>query len=464
MKIKKYVVREMQEAMRLIKEDMGPDAVIISSYRLPRKSIFDFFRPPQLEVTAALDELPSPPPPAGALPAGMPPRPGRLYAPGLPEQSRGEAVPLANCPSAAPLFLPPGVRRTRREGAAYPAWKALPTAGREQPGSVTGIDNGRFPAEGPSPKGGREQALPAGEEISTCTGPKKEENCPFSFNIILKQQEEEMEEMMDGDALKIWRQRLLDMEVEEDLVKELLRDLAVDGENGVVEPQEFLRVQLKGRVAALVEEPYSLPAGARVQAFIGPTGVGKTTILAKLATRLTLFEQKKIALVVVYSHRFGMVEELKFYAENIGLPVEVVMTPAELAAAVQAHQDKDAVLIDTEGISSRNVSQLLKLKGFMDALPGSREIFLVLSATTRNRDLSRMARDFSRVGFSRLIFTKLDETETRGAALNLIHQTRCPVAYVTTGQNVPDDIAVITPRRLAAIILEESQDRVGPGV
>ncbi|MGB9826668.1 MAG: flagellar biosynthesis protein FlhF, partial [Desulfofundulus sp.] len=218
------------------------------------------------------------------------------------------------------------------------------------------------------------------------------------------------------------------------------------------------------RLASMVADVYSRQdRRSKIQAFIGPTGVGKTTTLAKLATRMALFEQKKIALIAIYSHRFGVVEELKFYGQMIGVPVEVVMTPAELASAVEAHQDKDAVFIDTEGISCRNAGQLLKLKGFMDALPPSRRTFLVLSATTRNRDLLHMAREFARAGYSEFIFTKLDETRTRGGALNLIHQMHLPLAYVTSGQNVPDDIAGVNPRSLAALILEGGESDVGAG-
>ncbi|MDQ0285576.1 flagellar biosynthesis protein FlhF [Desulfofundulus luciae] len=417
MKIKKYIVREMQEAMRLIKEDMGPDAVIIGSYRLPRKSIFDFFRPPQLEVTAALDELPAPPA-AAELPPGRPP--------GAEPPATGEVVTPGTFPP--PSATPPAVQRTRREGV-------------------------MLPGESTFNKGGPGQILPHGVN----PGPEKEENNPSSFNIILRQQEEAM---MDGDVLEKWRRHLLNMEVMEEVVENLLRGLEVNDTAG--DGEDFLLLQLKGRLASLVEDVYSArDHSSKIHAFIGPTGAGKTTTLAKLATRQALFDQKKIALIAVYSHRFGVVEELKFYGQTIGVPVEVVMTPAELASAVEAHQDKEAVFVDTEGISCRNASQLLKLKGFMDALPPSRRIFLVLSATTRNRDLLHMAREFARVGYSDFIFTKLDETQTRGGALNLIHQMRRPLAYVTGGQNVPDDIAGMTPRRLAALLLEGVDNNVG---
>ena len=192
-----------------------------------------------------------------------------------------------------------------------------------------------------------------------------------------------------------------------------------------------------------------------VCAFVGPTGVGKTTTLAKLATRLTVFEQRRIALVALYSHRFGLAEELQFYGNTLGVPVEVVMTPAELAAAVRGHGDKDAVLIDSEGISWRNAAQLLRLKGFLDALGEEREIFLVLSAATRTGDLLQTAAAFDRAGYTQLIFTKLDETAVHGPALDLVLHTGRPVACATGGQNVPDDLELLTPRRLAALLLEE---------
>ncbi|SHE68996.1 flagellar biosynthesis protein FlhF [Desulfofundulus australicus DSM 11792] len=425
MKIKKYIVREMQEAMRLIREDMGPEAVIISSYRLPRKHLLDFFRPPQLEVTAALDELPAAPP-AAELP------PGPAAGP-QPPASREGGTAAAGTPSPAPA---PQVRRTRREEMPGPEGRVPPA-----PGPAGALSTG---GSGPVPDAGP----PAGRERGDFP----------SFRAILKRQEEAM---MDGDVREKWRRRLLDMEVLEGVVEMLLDGLEPGTPAG--EDEDFLLLQLKGRVVSLVEEAYSSrdDRNGKIRVFIGPTGAGKTTTLAKLAARQALFERKRIALVAVYSHRFGAVEELKFYGQTIGVPVEVVMTPAELASAVEAHQDKETVFIDTEGISCRNAGQLLKLKGFVDALPPSRRVYLVLSATTRNRDLLHMAREFDRVGYSEFIFTKLDETQTRGGVLNLVHQMRRPVSYVTGGQNVPDDIAGLTPRRLAALLLEGVEEDAG---
>lgn len=386
MKIKKYVVREMHEALRLIREEMGPDAVIINTYRLPRRHILDFFRPPQLEVTAAVDELPPPAAPPKALPAG-------------------EA--LEGGPAAVSRSFVPEVQRTQ-------PLKPDVTA---------------FPA------------------VSSMAAP---------FQAIFREREEAL---MEGDKMAKWRSHLLHLEVAGEVVEELLRGLEEAAEKG----EEFLRLALKERVASLTGEIYAGENGASsICAFLGPTGSGKTTTLAKLATWRALFEQKKVALVTIYSHRFGTVEEIKFYGQMMDVPVEVVMTPAELKKALEAHQDKDTVFIDTEGISWRNASQLLRLKGFVDALPRGSQTFLVLSATTRTRDLLGAAREFGRVGYTHLILTKLDETDAWGNALNLVLQARRPLAYITTGQNIPDDISAVTPRRLASLLLEEGELNAHP--
>lgn len=387
MKIKKYVVREMHEALRLIREEMGPDAVIINSYRLPRRHILDFFRPPQLEVTAAVDELP--PPPAKALPEG------RETGGGAPK-ARGSYVPE--------------VRRTF----------ALP------------------PEANP---------LPA---VSSMAAP---------FSIIFREREEAV---MEGDKMARWRAHLLRREVAGEVVENLLQGLEEVAERG----EEFLRLAIKERVAALVAEFYTgdSDGAGQVLAFLGPTGAGKTTTLAKLATWQAVFEQKKVALVTVYSHRFGTVEEIRFYGQMIDVPVEVVMTPAELARALEAHRDKDFIFVDTEGISWRNAAQLLRLKGFVDALPSGCRTYLVLSAATRARDLLGAAREFGRVGFTHLILTKLDETDAWGSALNLVLQARRPLAYITNGQNIPDDISAVTPQRLASLLFDEGERYAHPGL
>ncbi len=411
MKIKKYTAESMQQAMNLIKQDLGPDAVIISSEKARRKSIRDFFGPQELIVTAAVEEE----------------KPQYVSL----EQPKAESHP----------------QLTESKSNNQEVYKSLPAASlvyrtepEKNPGSSEGplIPRNVMPARLPAP------LLSGGDQ-----------NKDAWFKVLLDDivnQQEGTE--MELDAAGKWKQILRNLEVEDKISDIILSDLKETDYAKDTDAEDFLLVSLKNNIVKLVENAYKGIENKRIFTFVGPTGVGKTTTLVKIATRYQVFHQKSIALITLYSHRFGALEELNYYAEMIGAPIEVVMTPGELQKAVQKHADKDYIFIDTGGRPSKNTGQILELKSFIDAVEEQQDVLLVLSATTKNRDIIRIASDFSRVGIHKLVFTKLDETDTLGAMLNVICETGAPVSYVTKGQNIPDDIEAINPKLLANIILD----------
>jgi flagellar biosynthesis protein FlhF len=193
--------------------------------------------------------------------------------------------------------------------------------------------------------------------------------------------------------------------------------------------------------------PINLSKSPTVAALIGPTGVGKTTTIAKLAAHFVLFERVKVALITVDTYRIAAVEQLKTYAEIINLPVSVVYTPDDYKAAIEEYSDYDLILVDTAGRSQKNHAQIQELQEFLcQRLPD--EIHLVISATTKLGDMIEVADCFSGVGFNRIIFSKLDETNDFGTIFALTNRLGIPLSYLTTGQNVPDDIEVVTDERL----------------
>lgn len=196
-------------------------------------------------------------------------------------------------------------------------------------------------------------------------------------------------------------------------------------------------------------------------ALIGATGVGKTTTLAKLAAAAALREGRRVGVLTVDTFRIAAVEQLRIYCGIMGLPMEVVRAPAEVAPALMRLADADLVLIDTAGRSPRNEEQMAELDALLGAIPEI-DAHLVLPATHTVRTLTDVLRRFERYGPSRIIVSKLDESEGLGGVVEVARRAKLPLSYATTGQGVPDDIDVLTARFVAGELADSNKDRVTP--
>ena len=202
------------------------------------------------------------------------------------------------------------------------------------------------------------------------------------------------------------------------------------------------------------------PNGGRVVALVGPTGVGKTTTIAKLAANFRLRERRKVGLITVDTYRIAAVEQLKTYANIIDLPMEVVSTERELRAAMGRLSHLDLILMDTAGRSPQSESELQDLRFILnEAQP--HEVHLVLSVASSSRTLIRTAEQFAPVGTTSLILTKLDESPGLGNLLPVWRDVPLPVSYVTNGQNVPDDILTADANWLAEQIVPVEDSAIG---
>lgn len=192
----------------------------------------------------------------------------------------------------------------------------------------------------------------------------------------------------------------------------------------------------------------------RVHALIGPTGVGKTTTIAKLAAINSLHTEKKVGLLTIDTYRIGAVEQLKIYADILRMPFEVVNSVSAIEKSMDNLKDCDMVFVDTTGRSIKNVMQLSELKLYLDRIkPDS--IHLVLSMTTKYCDLQNIVNGFSAMNYNSVILTKFDETSTYGSVINIAHNTKVPISYITIGQNVPDDIEAADKQKLLNLVLGE---------
>lgn len=198
--------------------------------------------------------------------------------------------------------------------------------------------------------------------------------------------------------------------------------------------------------------------GPRVLLFIGPTGVGKTTTIAKIASHYCMEEKKKVALLTADTYRIAAAEQLRTYANILEVPFRVLYSAEEFNSAIADFSDYDYIFVDTTGHSHRNEELMDKMKELFEAVKkyGECQIFLVLSATTKYRDLLKIASNYREITEYQLIFTKLDETATLGNLLNLRLYTDAPIAYVTCGQNVPDDIELFNPQKTVKQLLKKN--------
>lgn len=200
----------------------------------------------------------------------------------------------------------------------------------------------------------------------------------------------------------------------------------------------------------------------RLVALIGPTGVGKTTTVAKLAAGLKYNARLDTAFVTIDTFRLGAPEQLKKYAEIIDVPLKIVFKPEDMKSAIEALGDRQVVLIDTVGRSGKSRTDVEELRRFLCGdLPIERH--LLLSATTKLSDMARILENFGEVGFDSVIVTKLDETESYGSVLSCLARTKeTPLSFVTTGQGVPEDIQVADPARMARLMFANPMGATRP--
>jgi len=380
----------MQEAILKVKMDLGNDALILNTRKVRQKGLFKMFSKPLVEVLAAVDEYSS------------------KREPGTPVQSekRGE--------------------------------------------------------------------IKTENDKNTINVEKKEEKINFLENKInimesliqklisqmqpadegqVKENEVGTEKPLPGE-IKLIHDLLLNNEVEPGIVKQITDTLErrINGGLGKDEINSELERLVKGILGK--PETISLNENGKptVVMLIGPTGVGKTTTLAKLAANYALNCKKNVGLITADTYRIAAVEQLKTYAEILGIPITVVYAASEIRDAVKLHSDKDLVLIDTAGRSHNNRSQFEELKQLVE-MSDADEIYLVLSTTTSIASSREILKNYKFLKDYKLIFTKMDEAPVTGIILNIRHLTGKKLSYITNGQNVPDDIEVANIDLLAKKIL-----------
>lgn len=394
MKVKRYLANDINEAMIKIRHELGREAVILHSRKIRKPGLLSWFSKPMIEVVAAIDE-----------PIGTPPK---ARAPENPVPEAPVPILSSNVPTGI------GVESVK----VNPEIETL----KEQVASIQTILGGILTKEQDrrSP-----EVIPVAQE--TESGGRSD------YYKLLK----------DSDLTHENAVKLLDL---------VGRQITISPENDKA-VRNALRITVKDQLGA----PYTIGSETTPQKvcfFVGPTGVGKTTTLAKLAARLSLVDNRTVGLVTADTFRIAAVEQLKTYSEILGIPLTVIYEPDEMKEAIDKYRDKDYVLVDTAGRSHRNEEMQADLASLIGRTANS-EIFLVISLNTGYKDVISILESYQFLGDYKLLFTKLDEAESLGNILNVKMASGKPLSYFTIGQSVPDDIEVADAEKVARKLLGE---------
>jgi flagellar biosynthesis protein FlhF len=386
MHLKRYEVVDMGEAIAQIKRDLGPEAIILSTRTLRKRSgLFHLSAKPVLEVIAAVDPQ-----------------------------------------SSGPVLRPAATASSRVGHAAYAPPAQRSPAPVAQESSTAGME------------ALRKELQAMREELQGLQGAAKDK-APAPLN------RRRLPKILLG-----LHQQLVDRGLAAELAEKILHEVRGGRPAKDLKDEATLREAVLHTMSDKVKatEPQNTPRSSpHLMAFVGPTGVGKTTTIAKLAAVRALSERQRVALITLDTYRIAATEQLKVYGNIIGTPVWVATDRDELQRALRETCDYDAVFIDTAGRCHRSPQHIWEIKSLL-TLPQPVEIHLVLSATTREEEAAEMIRQFSLLPLQSLLFTKLDESGSFGSLLNLALRTAKPLSYLTTGQRVPEDVEVASPERV----------------
>lgn len=257
-----------------------------------------------------------------------------------------------------------------------------------------------------------------------------------------------------SDLVKEYLNRLRKNEVEEEIISGIKKRISEDLTLQIQEDENIVRNFIYNILLEYFpkENDGFNDSSKKVRIFVGPTGVGKTTTLAKLAAIFSLSKKKKVGFITSDTYRIAAVEQLRTYSEIINVPLSVIYSPLEFIDAVKKYKEKDIIMVDTAGRSHKDRYQLMELKPLLNEDIDS-QVYLVISATTKMADCKEIIDSYGFLKDYKLLFTKIDETSSFGIILNTAYLTKKPLSYFTVGQNVPDDIEVADVNKIINSLL-----------
>lgn len=389
MRVKRFVVDSMPDALQKIRSDLGRDAVILNTKEIRTGGILGLFSRKQIEVIAATED-------------------------NVRERTNASVSPKTPQPA--------------------------PTA----------------------------PATPAATQVTSAVAVAEKEETPRPDHH-LTEEIQQMKKMMFklfeqsngqdsavGPFSKL-EERLKEHEFDTELIQDMLHYMIDEADEPLQQlSEEDMREHAKAYLKRLIpaENIKGIAEGTKIVHIVGPTGVGKTTTIAKLAAEKVLKQHKKVGFITSDTYRIAAVEQLKTYATILNIPLEVVASPQDLPRALEVLKDCDIIFMDTAGRNFRNPMYVSELNSLLRTYENS-ETILTLSLTMKYKDMQAVTHNFSQFHLDKILFTKKDETNTYGSIFNIAKEFSLPLSYITNGQNVPDDISTVNIDELIAQILEE---------
>lgn len=426
----------MAAALQQVKRELGTSAVILHTRTFKRGGVMGWGAKQVVEITASDD----------VNVATRAPRPAARSAP------QPRSAPSRSATASAGGNLLTQTYRAAEAAARYEPTAAAPApsdaavAPSASPGATATVEK---PATAPA-------SAPGGDPELTQEIKQIRAMVDRMMRKQARQQPPELPETLFSQYLT-----LLEQEVAEELAEQVVQNVREELSGERIDDSDAVREAVTRQIAQLIPTDAAATEGEpgkdgrpRTIALVGPTGVGKTTTIAKLAATLKLKQKKKVAMLTIDTYRIAAVDQLQTYAEIIKVPLHVVPSPEDVDDALARCADCDVVLIDTAGRSQRDGGKLEQLQRFLGAAK-PHEVHLVLSSTCSQRVLMEAVERFQPLGVDRVIFTKLDEAVNFGVLLNVVRQIDKQLSYVTTGQEVPHQIEPGSSARLAELILGE---------
>ncbi len=422
MTIKKFQGRSKEEATEKAKAELGADAVVMNIKEIKPKGLFKSFKRSLFEVTAAVEESEKQVNSTVAL-KNM--------------QKMHETI---NMTADEPIQIPPvssdAIDQSKAEQSAIEFLKR--NAGllkKEDVGERERIEEKLESLQSILEKQLVPEKKEEEEEETAKPEGRKNENLPF---------------------IKVLYETLIMNEVNEKYVNQVIDELEKVNWNG--SSVDAILSNVYQKMILKFGQPHAIDLSGKkpkVVFFVGPTGVGKTTTLAKIASRLKVEQGKKVAFLTADTYRIAAAEQLRIYANILDTPLVIIYSADELNQGIEQMENFDVILVDTAGFSHKCLDQKEDMKKLVQGMDRKyeSEVYLVLSATTKYKDLMEIADVYKEISDYKLIFTKLDETTTYGNILNIKLYSQADVSYITNGQNVPDDIEIFNSQKMVKRLL-----------